>query len=84
MNVCAVKTLTDIGLQTGFDSLKEFGITTLVNNDDDNYPGFTDVAQATALGGITRGVYNLDMTAAYAAIANNGLYTCLLYTSRCV
>ena len=81
MNVCAVKTLTAIGLQTGYDSLKNFGITTLVNNDNENYPGFSDVAQATALGGITQGVYNLEMTAAFASIANNGLYTePILYT----
>ncbi len=81
MNVCAVKTLTAIGPQTGYDYLLNFGFTTLVNNDDDNYPGFTDVAQATALGGITRGIYNLEMTAAYAAIANNGTYTePILYT----
>lgn len=81
MNVCAVKTLTDIGLQTGYDYLQNFGFTTLVNFDNDNYPGFTDVAQATALGGITRGVYNLEMTAAYAAIANAGTYTePILYT----
>lgn len=81
MNICAVKTLTDIGLQTGFDSLLNFGFTSLVNYDDPNYPNYTDVAQATALGGITRGVYNLEMTAAYAAIANNGTYTePILYT----
>lgn len=81
MNVCAVKTLTDIGLQTGYDYLQNFGFTTLVNFDNDNFPGFTDVAQATALGGITRGVYNLEMTAAYAAIANAGTYTePILYT----
>ncbi len=81
MNVCAVKTLTDIGTQTGYDYLQNFGFTTLVNNDDENYPGFTDVAQATALGGITRGIYNLEMTAAYASIANGGVYTDpVLYT----
>lgn len=81
MNVCAVKTLTDIGLQTGYDYLQNFGFTTLVNFDNDSFPGFTDVAQATALGGITRGVYNLEMTAAYAAIANAGTYTePILYT----
>ncbi|MCL2864231.1 MAG: PBP1A family penicillin-binding protein [Lachnospiraceae bacterium] len=74
MNVVAVKTLTEIGLQTGFDYLKRFGFTTLVNHDDPDLPGFTDVAQATALGGITRGVTNVEMTAAYAAIANGGVY----------
>lgn len=81
MNVCAVKTLTDIGLQTGFDALDNFGISSLVRPGDENYAGMDDVQQSTALGGTTRGVYNLDMTAAYAAIANDGLYTePILYT----
>lgn len=80
-NVCAVKTLADIGTQTGYDYLENFGFTTLVGNDDPDFPGYTDIALPTALGGITRGVYNLDMTAAYAAIANGGVYTePILYT----
>lgn len=66
MNVCAVRTLTEtVGLEKGYQYLQKFGFTTLVNNDPD-YPGMTDVAQSTALGGITRGVYNIEMTAAYA------------------
>ncbi len=81
MNVCAVRTLTEtVGLEKGYQYLQKFGFTTLVNNDPD-YPGMTDVAQSTALGGITRGVYNIEMTAAYAAIANGGVYTePILYT----
>jgi len=81
MNVCAVRTLTEtVGLEKGYKYLENFGFTTLVNNDP-NYPGMSDIAQATALGGITRGVYNIEMTAAYAAIANSGIYTePLLYT----
>ena len=81
INVCAVRTLTDtVGLEKGYQYLQKFGFTTLVNNNPD-YPGMTDVAQSTALGGITRGVYNLEMTAAYAAIANGGIYTePILYT----
>ena len=81
INVCAVETLTAIGEQTGYDKLLDFGFTTLVDGNNENFPGMTDVAQATALGGITRGVYNIEMTAAYASIANGGVYTCLLYTS---
>lgn len=81
MNVCAVRTLTEVvGLETGYEYLQNFGFTTLVNDDPD-YPGMSDIAQSTALGGITRGVYNLEMTAAYAAIANGGTYTePILYT----
>ena len=30
---------------------------------------------ATALGGITKGVTNLELTSAFASIANGGLYT---------
>ena len=41
----------------------------------------TDVLPSTALGGITRGVYNIELTAAYATIANNGTYIKpILYT----
>lgn len=81
MNVCAVRTLTEVVTPSkGYQYLQKFGFSTLVNNDP-NYPGMTDVAQATALGGITRGVYNLEMTAAYASIANGGVYTePILYT----
>lgn len=67
MNVCAVKTLAEITPQLGYEYLLNFGLTTL---DEKN-----DIHLATALGGITRGVTNLEMTGAYAAIANDGLYT---------
>ena len=81
MNVCALNTLTAIGPQTGYDYLLNFGFTTLVNYDNEAFPGYTVVAPATALGGITRGVYNLEMTAAFASIANRGTYIRpILYT----
>ena len=81
MNVCAVRTLTEtVGLEKGYQYLQKFGFTTLVNHDP-GYEAYTDIAQSTALGGITRGVYNIEMTAAYAAIANGGVYTePILYT----
>ncbi len=67
MNVCAVKTLTEITPQLGYDYVCNFGITTLVEGQDNRQP--------LALGGITRGVKNLEMTGAYATIANDGVYT---------
>ncbi len=67
MNVCAVKTLTEITPQLGYDYVCNFGITTLVEG--------SDARQPLALGGITRGVTNLEMTGAYATIANDGVYT---------
>ena len=79
MNVCAVRTLTDIGIDTGMKYLENFGFTTLVSKEDD--PAHNDYNQSTALGGITNGVYNIELTAAYAALANNGVYTKpILYT----
>lgn len=71
INTCALKTLTAIGPRTGFDYLLNFGFTTLVEMDEN---GYTDIQQSTALGGITHGVTNLEMTAAFAAIANGGVY----------
>lgn len=82
MNVCAVRTLTEVVTpELGYQYLLDFGFTTLVDGTDENYPGKTDIIQSMALGGITRGVYNLEMTAAYAAIANGGEYIePILYT----
>lgn len=82
MNIIAVRTLTDIGVEKGFEKLKDFGISTLVDervlNDG---TVLSDMNQALALGGITDGVTNLELTAAYAAIANNGVYNKpVLYT----
>lgn len=65
INIVTVKTLTEIGTDLGFSYLHDFGFTTMV--DDDNN-------QALALGGITKGVTNLELTAAYATIANSGTY----------
>lgn len=85
MNVCAVKTLTDITPQLGFDYLENFGITTLVaSRTEEDGSVVSDIQQALALGGITDGVTNLEMTAAYAAIANNGVYTRPVFYSQVV
>lgn len=73
MNIIAVKVITDITPQLGYEYLKNFGITTLDEN--------KDVVQSLALGGITYGVTNLELCAAYATIANGGTYNKpVLYT----
>lgn len=64
-NVVTVKALTEVGTGLGFQYVKNFGITTLVDGDNN---------QALALGGITNGVTNLELTGAYATIANSGDY----------
>ena len=74
LNVVAVKTITEITPQLGYNYLLNFGFTTL---EDAKYVGnqvYTDIGQPLALGGITNGVTNLELNAAYAAIANKGEY----------
>ncbi|HJA11950.1 MAG TPA: transglycosylase domain-containing protein [Candidatus Mediterraneibacter merdipullorum] len=73
INTCAARTLTEtVGIGTGYEYVKRFGFSTLTADDQN---------QALALGGITHGVYNIELTAAFAAIANRGEYTePILYT----
>lgn len=74
VNVVAVKTLTEVTPQAGYDQLLKFGFTTLADNEEINGKVYTDISQPLALGGITHGVTNLELTAAYASIANGGIY----------
>lgn len=71
-NVITVKAMTLVTPRVGMDYLLNFGFTTLLSYTDEN--GHTDINQSLCLGGITRGVTNMEMTAAYAAIANGGRY----------
>ena len=64
-NITTLKTLQEIGVRLGYEYAQKFGFTTLV--DDDRTLGL-------ALGGLTNGVKNIELTAAYAAIANEGEY----------
>ena len=82
-NIIAVKALTKITPQVGYDFLLKLGFTTLVNNrTNSNGTLESDVNQALSLGGITDGVTNMELTAAYAAIANKGVYNDpILYTT---
>ncbi len=82
MNIIAVKALTDVTPQVGFDYLKNMGFTTLVESmTNSNGDIISDINQSLALGGLTNGVYNIELTAAYASVANSGTYTePILYT----
>lgn len=74
-NIVTVKTLTDITPQVGFDYLQDLGFTTLVDSRETYNGGIvSDIGQPMALGGITDGVTNLELNAAYATIANGGEY----------
>ncbi|MDO4473109.1 MAG: PBP1A family penicillin-binding protein [Eubacteriales bacterium] len=71
-NVCAVKTINEVTPELGYQYVQKFGISTLDE---------ADKVESIALGGLTNGVYNYELCAAFAAIANNGVYnTPTLYT----
>ncbi len=73
INVVTVEVMGDIGTSLGFQYAKDLGITTLTDGDNN---------QALALGGITKGVTNLDLTNSYATIANGGEYNSpIFYTT---
>lgn len=65
-NVPAVKIITDISPELGYSYALSYGISTLTQ-DEQHY-------QAIALGGITNGATNYEMTAAYSAMSNYGVY----------
>ena len=67
MNIVAVRCMMEtVTPQLGVEYARNFGITSMTD---------TDYNAATALGGITKGVSNMELTAAYATIANQGIYT---------
>ena len=75
INVVAVKLSDEITQELGYEYCQKFGISTLVKNKTINGKVFDDsTSQTLALGGITEGVYNYEMCAAYATIANGGEY----------
>ena len=66
MNIIAVRCMMEtVGPELGINYCKKLGISSLTD---------TDYNAATALGGLTLGVSNLELTGAYAAIANKGNY----------
>lgn len=83
VNVVAVKVLTEITPQVGLDYLERLGISTLYNGETTaDGTVLSDAYEPLALGGITDGVVNLELTAAYAALANYGRYIAPKFYSR--
>ena len=75
VNIVTVKTFQKVTPQTGFDYLLNLGFTTLVDRrETSDGQIYSDIQLPTALGGLTDGVTNVELTAAYAAIANGGTY----------
>ena len=75
MNILAVKTITDVTPELAYEYLLKLGFTTLVKSRTNSSGGIeSDINQSLALGGLTDGITNLEITAAYATIANEGNY----------
>ena len=75
LNIIAVKTITKITPKLAYKYLKDFGFTTLVESRTDSKGRvYSDIQQTLALGGITDGVENIELNAAYGTIANRGIY----------
>lgn len=66
LNTVAVKIANQTGIAPAIGLAKQMGITTIVQQDEN---------LNTALGGLTEGVSLLELTAAYSAFANNGVYS---------
>ena len=79
INTIAVRTLKEVGIEKSLEYLKNFGI--IREDGEDNFvskeenPRTNDEnLAALGLGSMTNGLTTLDMTAAYAALANQGKY----------
>lgn len=85
VNIVTVKTFQKVTHQTGFDYLLNLGFTTLVDRrETSDGQIYSDIQLPTALGGLTDGVTNVELTAAYAAIANGGTYIKPVYYTKIV
>lgn len=81
VNVNSVKTLQSIGIKTSMEYLSKMGIINVENPDKDNFITSSENKvnndenlSALGLGGMTKGLTPLEMTAAYGTIANQGTY----------
>ena len=64
-NIPFVEMMEEIGVKTSISYLKDMGITSLTEKDE---------SLSLALGGLDKGITPLEMAAAYATIANDGVY----------
>ena len=73
VNVVALRCFHEMGIDSTFSTLQEFGFAHLTDEDR---------VEALALGGTHGGVTNLEVTAAYSAIANEGIYLAPSYYTK--
>ena len=75
-NTVAVRILQELGVQTAFGYAKRLGLSHLIERENgENGKTLSDIALAPlALGAVTRGVSVREMTGAYSALADGGVY----------
>ena len=79
INTCAVKILAQVGIDYSMNMLKQFGVTSAV--DDPSEPHNDLNYAALGLGAMTYGISPLEMSAAYAVFPNGGVRnTTIIYT----
>lgn len=71
VNVNAVRVFQQLGVANSVSFLKSLGVSTIVESGDANDLN----AAALALGGMTKGISPLEMSAAYSAFVNDGKYS---------
>ncbi|MBO6158727.1 MAG: transglycosylase domain-containing protein [Firmicutes bacterium] len=69
-NIVTARFMRAVGVETNFDYVEKFGITTLRREADEN--GYTDMVGSLCLG--SGSVKNIELCGAYACIANGGMY----------
>ena len=75
MNVVSANFLVNtVGIETGFDYVERFGISSLVREKEIGGRIYSDLGPSLCLGGLTNGANLLDVSGAFAAIANQGTY----------
>lgn len=74
INTVPIQILQKLGINASYDFLTQrLGVTSLVSSDRN--------LSSLALGGLTEGISNMELTAAYSAFANDGVYnTPITYT----
>ena len=72
-NIVACKVMTELTPDAAIDFMRDLGITSLVKSSESKN-SYNDSNLTTALGAVSYGISPLEMAAAYAAIANDGIY----------
>ena len=70
VNVCAVKILSQVGVDYAYDVAEKFGLTTLVKEGESNDLNLA----ALGMGGMTKGATTLEMASAYSTFVNDGIH----------